>query len=122
MDVSASILVIDDDDDFRASCVEALVAAGYTASAAASGREALALLRAASVLPGLLVLDVMMPEMDGYAFRQAQLRDARLAAIPVLIMTAGSEPLHDRLHGTTFLSKLAPLAELFAVTKRLLSV
>lgn len=115
------ILVIDDDDDFRASCVEALNAAGYPASSAASGREAMALLRATSELPGLLILDVMMPELDGYAFRQEQLRDARLAAIPVLIMTAGGEPARDRLHGTTFLSKLAPLTELFAVTERLLA-
>ena len=119
--MAAVILVIDDDDDFRASCVEALIAAGYSASSAASGPEALALLRAATVLPGLLILDLMMPEMDGYAFRQAQLRDTRLATIPVLIMTAGGEPARDRLHGTTLLSKLAPLPELFAATTRLLA-
>jgi CheY-like chemotaxis protein len=118
--VAALIFVVEDADDFRATCVEALLAAGHRVESAVNGQEALTLLRAAPELPRLIILDVMMPEMDGYAFREGQLRDARVAAIPVLVMTAGGEPLQERLVGTTFLSKLAPLTELFAVVERLL--
>lgn len=119
--MASLILVVDDDDDFRLTCIEALMTAGYRANGAANGIEALALLRSGGELPGMIVLDLMMPEMDGYDFRDAQLHDARLAPIPVLVMTAGGQPATDRLVGATFLSKLAPLPKLFAVVERLLT-
>ncbi len=64
---------------------------GFQVSCASNGREGLELLESSPELPGLILLDLMMPEMDGYEFREAQLRDPRLAGIPVLIMTAGSD-------------------------------
>ena len=115
-----SVLVIDDDDDFRASCVEVLAAAGYRATGAESGEAALAILRSGAPLPALLILDLMMAGMDGYAFRDAQLADPGLATIPVLVMTAGGDPVRSRLRGAAFLSKLAPFGELLAATRRLL--
>lgn len=119
--MAALILVVDDDDDFRLTCIEALMAAGYRASGATHGRDALTMLQSGGELPGVIILDLMMPEMDGYAFHEAQQRDPRLAAIPVLVMTAGGHPATDRLVGATFLSKLAPLPKLFSVAERLLA-
>lgn len=119
--MAALIVVVDDDEDFRLTCIEALMAAGHRASGAAHGLDALTMLRSAAELPGIIILDLMMPEMDGYDFYEALQRDRRLAAIPVLVMTAGGQPATDRLVGATFLSKLAPLPKLFAVAERLLA-
>jgi two-component system, chemotaxis family, chemotaxis protein CheY len=85
---SGHVLVVEDDRDIRESVVEVLQDAGYTVSAAADGREALKLIAAASPLPDLVLLDLMMPVMNGFQFRQEQLKCEELAAIPVLVVTA----------------------------------
>src|SRR5947208_3365320 len=54
---------------------------------AADGREALARLRAEE-LPSLILLDLLMPRMDGWQFREAQLQDPSLRAIPTIVITA----------------------------------
>ena len=59
---------------------------GYDAVAVGSGREALDVL-AGGLRPCAIVLDLVMPEMDGFAFRRAQLADPQLAAIPVLVVS-----------------------------------
>ncbi len=61
---------------------------GYPVDAAMNGQEALDFLREARELPALILLDLMMPVMDGFRFRLEQEKDARLASIPVVIMTA----------------------------------
>jgi DNA-binding response OmpR family regulator len=85
---SGHVLVVEDDRDIRESVVEVLQDAGYTVSAAADGRQALDLLAAASPRPDLILLDLMMPVMNGFQFRQEQLKCEELAAIPVLVVTA----------------------------------
>jgi CheY-like chemotaxis protein len=57
---------------------------GYVVHTAADGAEALKHLRS-GLTPGLIVLDLMMPGMDGFQFRKEQLRDPKLSAIPVVI-------------------------------------
>ena len=85
------ILVIDDDSDIREVVGEALQFAGYEVTTARDGREGL--IQARSFRPTLILLDLMMPGMSGWAFRAAQLRDAALAAIPVVVVTAlGTDP------------------------------
>jgi len=86
--VDARILVIDDDHDLLDALCEVLGDAGYRVSSAGHGFEALRLL-AADPLPDLILIDLMMPIMDGYSFRQVQLADARLAAIPTIALSAG---------------------------------
>lgn len=86
-----TILVVEDDVDIRENLAEFLVSEGYAAQTAADGQKALDLLRAASTLPQLILLDLRMPRMDGFQFREAQEKDARLAAIPVLLMTADAQ-------------------------------
>src|SRR4051794_12223718 len=64
---------------------------GYQVASAYNGNEALMLLRSTATLPDVILLDLMMPGMDGYQFRAEQQRDARLCDIPVLLMTAGGD-------------------------------
>jgi CheY-like chemotaxis protein len=84
------VLVVEDDGLIRESLIEALEDHGYQVTAAANGRDALDLL-AAPPLPDLILLDLMMPVMDGRAFREEQRRDPALAAIPVVVLSAASD-------------------------------
>lgn len=81
------ILVVDDDDDLRASICEALEAEGYQSVGARNGEEALTTLRRRPKID-LVLLDLMMPVMSGHEFRKAQLADPDLARLPVVPMTA----------------------------------
>ncbi len=83
-----TVMVVDDEDDLRDSLVELLAAAKYSVVCAEDGEEALALLRGSHRKPDLIVLDLMMPRMDGWEFREAQRRDDALSGIPVVVMTA----------------------------------
>jgi len=83
------VLVVDDDMDIRECVCEALQEEGYDVVQAANGAEALNCLHAAaSEAPSLIILDLMMPVMDGWEFRDQQLLDATLAEIPVIVMPA----------------------------------
>jgi CheY-like chemotaxis protein len=88
--VSKKILIIEDDRDILISVQELLETEGYIAEIAPNGAQALKMLREASVLPQLILLDYMMPVMDGPTFRNEQRQDPRLAAIPIILMTADS--------------------------------
>jgi len=81
------VLVVDDDDDLRDSICELLECEGYRAVPAAGGAEALAYLRSAPP-PAAILLDLMMPQMDGWQVHEALQREPGLCAIPVLAMTA----------------------------------
>jgi CheY-like chemotaxis protein len=86
------VMVIDDDRDVSGAIVEALQDAAYTPIAATNGREALDKLRTLEERPCVVLLDLMMPEMDGWSFRKEQLHDPDLRAIPVVVMTAHGGP------------------------------
>jgi len=82
------ILIVDDDEDVREAVSTALEGAGYRTAEAEDGREALAFMRNAEDKPALLLLDLMMPSMDGWQLRAKLRSDPELAAIPIVIMTA----------------------------------
>jgi CheY-like chemotaxis protein len=82
-----NILVIEDDLATREGLVMAVEMAGHEALAAADGQEALRILRAVTPVD-LILLDLVMPIMDGWHFREEQLRHPELASIPVLILSA----------------------------------
>ena len=85
----AGVLVIEDDADILHAVVQVLEDEGYAVRAAENGRVALATLREPGARPPcVILLDLMMPVMDGWAFRAEQLRDPALARIPVIILTA----------------------------------
>ena len=83
-----TILIVDDDAGIRQLLLLFLEHKGYTAKTVANGREALNQLQLDQPLPMLILLDLMMPIMDGAAFRQAQQADPRIAAIPVVVLSA----------------------------------
>jgi CheY-like chemotaxis protein len=82
------VLVVDDNLDLREVLETILQVNGYEAMLATNGAEALAMLRGAQKLPGVILLDLMMPVMDGRQFCAEQQQDPRLSAIPVVILTA----------------------------------
>lgn len=84
------MLVVDDDQDIRDALCELLVDEGYQVAAAANGAEALDYLRSRE-LPCVILLDLMMPIMDGWEFRRQQQGDAKLSGIPVVVITAAGE-------------------------------
>src|SRR5262249_50323711 len=82
-----SILVVDDDPDIRNSLTEILGDEGYRVAGARNGREALEYLKRRT-RPNLILLDMMMPDMDGWRFRREQQKLPDLASIPVVIVSA----------------------------------
>ena len=85
-----SILVVEDDEDAREAMVALLQMKGYRAVPAGNGREALDYLEEAPA-PDLIILDLWMPVMDGWQFRSEQIKNPRLAHIPVIVVTALSD-------------------------------
>ena len=87
---SRIVLVVDDDQDIRDALCELLLDEGYRAVAAANGAEALTYLRSRE-LPCVILLDLMMPIMDGWEFRRQQQGDPKLSGIPVVAITAAGD-------------------------------
>jgi len=81
------ILVIEDEPDIRDLMAEILEMAGYAVLLAAHGAQALQLLRAGN-RPCLIVLDLMMPVMDGWTFCEEREKEPELARIPLLVVSA----------------------------------
>jgi CheY-like chemotaxis protein len=87
------VMVVDDDDDIRETLAGLLEDEGYGVAAFPTGKHALDALKG-GLLPRVILLDLMMPVMDGAEFRREQLADPALAAIPVILITAaGLEPI-----------------------------
>ena len=89
-DPGKHILLVEDDPDARNRLTLILSDQGHRVDTANDGLEALDCLRADSSVD-LILLDLQMLRMNGWEFRQAQLAEARLAAIPVVVLTNGSE-------------------------------
>ena len=94
--MSAKILVVDDEPDALELIEFNLKAAGYEVVTAADGAEGLKKARTAA--PALILLDVMLPEMDGMEVCKILKRDAATAAIPVIMLTAKGAEI-DRVRG-----------------------
>jgi two-component system response regulator MprA len=82
-----TVLVVDDHQDVRMALEALLVSEGSEVVTACEGGEALEQLRG-GVDPCLILLDLMMPKVDGFQFRQEQLADPTLASIPVIVLSA----------------------------------
>lgn len=80
------ILVVDDDQDFREALSEVLTDAGYPVQQAENGEVALQ--RVAEEAPGIVLLDLKMPVLDGWGVMERMRSDARSSAIPILILSA----------------------------------
>lgn len=82
------VLVVDDDVAIREALEAVLEDEGYAVQGAANGREALKILRSGTGAPAVILLDLMMPVMNGWEFRAEQQGDPNLAPIPVVVLSA----------------------------------
>ena len=116
MNAAHPILVVDDDTDVRETLGEVLAEAGFDTRLFDSGRAALDFLQAGG-RPALILLDLMMPEMNGWQFREEQLKDERLRDIPVVVITA-SRWGGDSIRAREVLFKPVGLGDLVEAVQR----
>lgn len=113
------VLVVDDDPDVCDTMQIILESYGYRVVTAENGMEALDKLRSGE-RPSVILLDLMMPGMDGVQFRHEQLRDAKLAGIPVVLVSASGEvAAKSAALGVTGLAKPVDLDVLLATIERI---
>lgn len=114
-----TVLVIDDDPDLVRLMAKFLKIEGFAPVSAANGREALTYLQNGGEA-GLILLDLRMPEMDGYAFRAAQRADPAIAEIPVIVLSGvESETIQEELDVAAFFQKPASFANVIKTVRAL---
>ncbi len=111
-------LIVDDNDDIREVLEYFVSTGGYSVTGARNGREALERLQ--TERPCIIVLDLMMPDMTGPQFREAQLADAALRDIPVVIYSAafGVAETAARLGVAAYLDKSSSVIELLQLVRQ----
>jgi two-component system response regulator MprA len=112
--VPPTILLVDDDLDLREAAAEALEDAGYKVVRADDGRHALDEMTRGGLRPDLILLDMMMPNLDGWGFRVAQKQMPDIAGIPVVALTAYAltEDERNQLDAAAILRKPVALEDL----------
>lgn len=115
---AAKVLVVDDDRGGAEAVSDLLEDQGYEVDYAANGQEALEHLRDESALPGVILLDLWMPVMNGWTFREAQRQDPKLAEIPVVVITATTPPEDDPMRELPILSKPVDVESLLELVAR----
>ncbi len=112
------ILVVDDDDDFREALCEVLSEAGYPVEQAADGEQALA--RMTGEVPGIVLLDLKMPVLDGWGVVERMRKDPRTAHVPILILSAyGFEWESDLLGAQGYVPKSVGTEEILERLRRI---
>jgi two-component system response regulator ResD len=112
--MSKRLLVVDDDLDIAETLTLVLERSGYVVATALGGAEALERLREDSVPIDLVLLDLMMPGVNGWMVRAEMARDVRLAAIPILVLTGAGAAIGEGLHVAAILHKPIKLPVLLA--------
>jgi CheY-like chemotaxis protein len=117
------ILVVEDDRDIRESVTEILEEQGYGVSVAGDGAQALHILAAEPRKPDLILLDLMMPNMNGFQFREEQLKSEAHSKIPVAVLTAdgGAREKAAKLKVDAFVKKPLGIRPLLELVERLLA-
>ena len=115
----AGILLIDDDPDTREQLAEILTEHGYLVTTARDGLEGLEKLKT-DCAPSVILLDLMMPVMDGWQFRAKQLSEPQLAQLPVIVLSATTEIRRyaAEMKAAGFLSKPFMLDRLLGAVQR----
>jgi CheY-like chemotaxis protein len=98
------VLIVEDDDDLREMMAHMLTIEGFEAATVANGREALDYLQNAE-LPRVILLDLMMPVMDGWEFRRQQKADPDIAPVPVIVLSALDQGRASTVDASAFLKK-----------------
>ena len=108
---SATVFIIEDDVDTREMLAKFLELEGYTVELASNGRIALDRL-SNGVDASVILLDLMMPVMDGWEFRRRQIEDARLKNIPTIVVSAAGRDRMAQIPADAYLSKPVDMDEL----------
>ena len=116
-----SILLVEDDVDIRLDLADILRAEGYEVATASNGQEALDFLGQHSGQVGLILLDLMMPVMNGWDFRARQLEEPALTEIPVVLLSGAGDVARHALALKTagYLIKPLRLDSLLGIVSRL---
>lgn len=113
------ILVVEDDTSIRELLVELLESEGYVVASAVNGLEGLKILQSENS-PDLILIDLMMPVMDGYSFRTEQLKNPTWSKIPTVVMSAeaNAKEKMKNFSITAFLSKPVELDTILKTVAR----
>ena len=116
----AAVMVVEDDAAIRESISEVLADNEYASIEVANGKEAFERLRAGPTKPCVILLDIMMPEMDGWQFRALQRQDPELKMIPVVVLTAHTDiaEVEKGMQPNACLRKPVQLDNLMAILER----
>jgi CheY-like chemotaxis protein len=114
------VMIVEDDRDVRETIAEILADHSYDTLLASNGQEALSRLRTAAEKPSVILLDIMMPVMNGWEFRALQKTDAALSEIPVVVITAHADASRAaaEMDAAGFLRKPVKLESLLASVSR----
>lgn len=110
----ASVVIVEDNEDIREAIAEILEDEGYDVALAEDGEHALRLLGEIA-RPCLLLVDLIMPNMNGWQLLNALSNDDRLATIPVVVLSAAAKP--DKLEGQTVVKKPLDLPLLLEIVR-----
>ncbi len=104
---SCNILIVEDDPEIRESLAELLRLEGYEITTASNGVEALEVLEKSGVKPQLIILDILMPEMNGIEFLERRQTEPNFRSIPTMVLSCNKvqEKTAQRLGITSFLQK-----------------
>lgn len=121
--MSTRLLIVDDDLDIRRAIADVLEEEGYEVCQASNGQEALEQLSRSTRVPGIILLDMMMPVMDGASFIARSSEHPRLAQIPIIIFSAheNTEQVAASLGVAGYLKKPLRLTELLEKIEQLSS-
>lgn len=114
------ILVIEDDHEIRQTIVDVLSDEGYDVLSAENGLEGLKLLQETEIPPGLIIVDWMMPVMDGKVFRKEQLKMSKFACVPTILFSANGQISQSAIgvEYDDFVKKPIDLDQLFALAEK----
>jgi len=110
------ILIVEDDEDLREMMAQLLSLEGFRAASVANGREALDYLEDAET-PRVILLDLMMPVMDGWEFRRRQQANPAISSVPVIVLSALDQTRATGLDATAFLKKPLDFDRLLALVR-----
>ena len=116
---SRAVLLVEDDPDVREDLAYLLQQKGYSVDTAENGREALQRIQETGA-PCIVLLDLMMPVMDGWEFRAAMLKEPALREVPVVLVSGVADLTQDArlLKAADYLTKPVNLKRLYALVEQ----
>ena len=112
------VLIVEDDVDLREMMAQLLTLEGFAAATAANGSEALEYLHGDSDRPQVILLDLMMPVMDGWEFRRQMQSDPAIARLPVIVLSALDPSRAKDVDAAAFLKKPLDFDRLLSLVRQ----